>query len=127
VWARHGQPGEWNIGGSDRVGDLIVQASPPYFIEDIERWPWWTRWLAYWGPEFLWSRPFIKASHGYTPSTAGMAGIFYAWGAGIARGHEIMNLQVLDVHPTVARLLGIRPGSPIDGHVVTEVFDAEVK
>ncbi|HTW36617.1 MAG TPA: hypothetical protein VMD53_18510 [Rhizomicrobium sp.] len=46
------------------------------------------------------------------------AAIFYAWGAGIAKGKEIPRLDMIDVHPTVMAFLGLKPGHPVDGHVV---------
>ncbi|HVM94964.1 MAG TPA: alkaline phosphatase family protein [Candidatus Acidoferrales bacterium] len=118
------QPPEWHIGTGPRVGDLILSAKPPYFIEDIERWPWWSHWLGTWGPEFLWARYALKATHGYPPTTKGMDGIFYAWGAGIAKGRQVASLRAIDIHPTVMALLGIQPGNPVDGVVATEFFVA---
>jgi predicted AlkP superfamily pyrophosphatase or phosphodiesterase len=47
------QPPDWHLGTGPRVGDLVVSAHPPYFIEDIGRWPSWARWLGRWGPEFM--------------------------------------------------------------------------
>jgi len=97
-------------------------ARPPYFIEDVHPWPWWARWLAAWGPELLWAKPFLRASHGYPPTTAGVAGIFYAWGAGIAAGRHVAAIRAIDVHPTIARLLAVAPGAPVDGVVAEELF-----
>jgi predicted AlkP superfamily pyrophosphatase or phosphodiesterase len=113
------QPEDWRLGTGPRVGDLILSAKPPYFIEDIERWPAWTRWLGTWGPEFLWARMSIKASHGYPPDTPGVEGTFYAWGAGIAAGREVESIRAIDVHPTVTELLDLAPGSPVDGEAAT--------
>src|SRR6185369_3289824 len=124
VVRRTAQPADWHLGQSARVGDLIVSAKPPYFIEDIDRWPSWTRWLGTWGPEFLWARFALKATHGYPPATPGVEGIFYAWGAGIAAGREVPSVRAVDVQPTVARLLGIQSGSPCDGQVATDSLAA---
>jgi arylsulfatase A-like enzyme len=46
-----------------------------------------------------------------------MSGILYAWGDGIAQGREVSSVRAIDVHPTVAHLLGIEPGRPVDGEV----------
>jgi hypothetical protein len=54
-----------------------------------------------------------------------MHGIFYAWGAGITPGKEIAQLDIIDVHPTVMSLLGLQPGNPVDGKVVSEIFAAQ--
>lgn len=41
-----------------------------------------------------------------------------AWGSGIAKGKEIPRLDMIDAHPTVMALSGLKPGNPVDGHVV---------
>lgn len=112
-------PSYWHLGNGPRVGDLVVSAKPPYFIEDVIRWPWYLRWLGTWGPEFLPASFALKASHGYPPATPGVEGLFYAWGSGIARGREVSAIDAIDIHPTAAHLLGIEPGVPVDGHVAT--------
>src|SRR5215472_11037929 len=81
---------EWaHLGSGPRVGDLILSAHPPYFMEDTERWPVWAQWIADYGPEFLWARFSLKATHGYPSDTLGMHGILYAWGSGVAVGREL--------------------------------------
>lgn len=112
-----------HIGRSPRVGDLVVSARPPYFIEDVERWPAWARWIERWGPELLWARFSLKASHGYPPDTPGMEGILYARGSGIAKGREVQSLRAIDLHPTVMHLLSIAPGRPVDGRIAAELLD----
>jgi arylsulfatase A-like enzyme len=106
-----------HVGNGARAGQLILSARPPYFIEDVGRWPGWLRWLGNWGPEFMWARFALQASHGYPPSTPGMAGILYASGAGVAKGREVASVRAIDVHPTVAHWLGIEPGRPVDGEI----------
>jgi arylsulfatase A-like enzyme len=125
VVRKEAQPAGWHIGSGPRVGDLIVSAHPPYFIEDLDRWPSWLQWLGRWGPEFLWARFSLKATHGYPPGTPGVEGILYAWGAGIARGREIAEILNIDLHPTVCALLGLRPGNPVDGRVAEALLAAE--
>lgn len=110
------------VGSGPRVGDLIVSSRPPYFIEDRSTWPRWVRWGALWGPEVARAERFLRASHGYPPDEAGMHGVLYAWGGGIARGVEAPGLSAVDVHPTLAEILGIEPGSPVDGRVVGELL-----
>ena len=115
VAPRHGPP----------RGDLIVSAKPPYAIEDRGQLPWFLRWLAWTGPELLDARESLKASHGYPPDTPGVQGVLYAWGAGIRRNHEVARVDAIDIHPTVARLLGMQPGQPVDGTVATELLVAD--
>lgn len=106
-----------HLGDGPRVGDLILSAKPPYFIEDLHRWPTWLHWLGDWGPDTIPSRFSLVETHGYPPDTPGMRGIFYAWGSGIAAGRTVEKVRAIDVHPTVAHLLGIEPGQPVDGQI----------
>jgi predicted AlkP superfamily pyrophosphatase or phosphodiesterase len=120
---RRGALPEWaHLGSGPRVGDLILSAHPPYFIEDTERWPAWAQWIGDYGPEFLWARFSLKATHGYPPDTPGMHGILYAWGSGIAAGRELRSARAVDLHPTAAHLLGIEPGRPVDGEVLGDLL-----
>ena len=116
------QPASWRLGTGPRVGDLIVSAVPPFFIEDTETWPWWLRWLGTWGPEIMWQGA-LKASHGYPSDTPGVQGILYVWGAGAAQGREVAHARAVDLHPTVCRLLGIERGDAVDGAVAGEFLE----
>lgn len=118
VLRRGAFPDYVRLGDSARVPPLIVSAKPPYFIEDIGRWPSWLQWLGDWGPDFMYARFSLAATHGYPPDTEGMQGILYAWGSGVARGRELERVRAVDVHPTVARLVGMQPGQPLDGVAV---------
>lgn len=113
---------EWSkLGAGKRVGDLIVSAKPPYVIEDRGQLPWFLRWVAWTGPALLATGASLRASHGYPPDTPGVQGVLYAWGDGIGRG-EVERVDAVDVHPTVASLLGIQPGQPVDGQVATALL-----
>ena len=68
-------------------------------------------------PIILWARFSLKASHGYPPDTPGMHGILYAWGSGIAVGRGVAKVRAIDIHPTVAYLVGMEPGRPVDGNI----------
>jgi hypothetical protein len=122
VLRKDAQPAWARLGTGPRVGDLILVAKPPYFIEDVALWPRFSRWLADFGPEFLPAGFAIEAAHGFPPQTPGMHGIFYAVGARIARGRELPELRAVDLHPTLALLLGIRPGRDVDGEVVERLL-----
>jgi hypothetical protein len=97
------------------VAPLILSAKPPFFIEDVSSWPFYLRWLGWAGPEFASAGSLLKATHGYPPGTDGMVGVLYAWGDGIAEGLEAKFVHAIDLHPTVTMLLGIEPGTPVDG------------
>lgn len=118
LYVKRGTPPEWNLRDDSRVGDLVLVANPPYVIESPRRWWKGTAWLASWLPELPFARPFVKAGAGYPPSVRGMPGVLYAWGSAVAAAGEITRLDSIDLHPTICRLLGISPGSPVDGSVV---------
>ncbi len=120
-------PAYAHLGHSPRVGDLMLVAKPPYYIAPSSSLPWYAHWM---GMTWAWSDIFVpgdlgglKASHGYDPSIPEMHGIFYAWGAGIAKSREIPQLDIIDIHPTVMSLLGLQPGQPVDGHVIDAIKD----
>ena len=117
------QPAWSHLGKGPRVGDLVLSAHPPYFIEDVSRWPVWARWIGSWGPEFVWARFSQKASHGYPPDTPGVEGLLYARGSGIAKGREVQSVRAIDLHPTVMHLLSLEPGKPVDGRIAAELLD----
>jgi alkaline phosphatase D len=124
VYLKGSMPAEWNFRPDGRVGELVLVANPPYILESPRRWRTGTAWLAEWLPEMLFVRPFMKAGAGYPPEVRGMPGVFYAWGAGVAPSGEITRLNSVDVHPTICGMLGIRPGTPLDGTVVAELLPA---
>ncbi len=80
VVRRDAQSEDWHIGTGPRVGELILSARPPYFVEAADAWPVWVRWLAYVGPDLLPSGAVISATHGYPAGTPGIEGILYARG-----------------------------------------------
>jgi predicted AlkP superfamily pyrophosphatase or phosphodiesterase len=125
VLRKEALPDYAHLGTGPRVAPLIVSARPPYFIEDASRWPVTLRWLGSFGPEFPSARFFVKATHGYPPETPGMAGIVYFWGDGVAEGIYKSRVRAVDLHPTVAALLGIEPGVPVDGEVVRPFLVSE--
>jgi alkaline phosphatase D len=129
---RRGQfPAYAHLGDGARVGDLMLVAKPPYYIAPASSLPWYAHLM---GMTWFWSDIFVpgdlgglKASHGYDPAIGEMHGVFYAWGAGTAKGKEIPALDIIDVHPTAMALLGLAPGKPVDGKVVTEMLETAPK
>ena len=110
-----------HLGTGDRVGDLILSAHQGYYMVGPEVAPWYLKPLATMGRDFYRSPLMgmgLVSAHGYPPDTPGIQGILYAWGNGIARSREIKGARMIDIHPTVTRLLGIEPGRPIDGAAI---------
>jgi hypothetical protein len=122
VIRRDAQPPTWHIGTGPRVGQLVVSAHPPYFIEDPGSWPWFVSWLQYIGPDFVSSSATLKATHGYPAETPGTEGILYTRGRAFAPGQEVNRVRAIDIHPTVMHLLGLDPGTPVDGSVETRLL-----
>jgi predicted AlkP superfamily pyrophosphatase or phosphodiesterase len=118
-------PAYAHLGNGPRVPDLMLVTHPPYWIVGPEVLPGWAEWL---GINHIWPVSFtpftggLKAAHGYDPNIVQMHGIFYAWGAGVAKGKEIPRLDMIDIHPTVMKLLGLQPGRPVDGKPVDALF-----
>lgn len=114
-----------HLGNGPRVPDLLLVTHPPYWIIGPEVLPLWAELLGVnhvWPPVFTPFAGGLKATHGYDPDIVQMHGIFYAWGAGVAKGREIPRLDMIDIHPTVMKLLGLQPGRPVDGKPVQALF-----
>jgi alkaline phosphatase D len=120
VYAKGHFPAYAHLGTGARVPDIMLVTKPPYWIVGPEVIPAWASLL---GVNFFWPPIFtpvvggLKATHGYPPEVTAMHGVFFAWGAGVAKATEIRRLDMIDVHPTVMALLGLKPGQPMDGHV----------
>jgi arylsulfatase A-like enzyme len=67
------------------------------------------------------SRPASGGQHGYLPSRSEMATGFIAAGAGVRPGVTLSAMRLIDVAPTVARLL-VLPARPADGRILTEIL-----
>ncbi len=89
----------------DRVGDLLVEAKPGYYIREGSR------------------ERFLRAAkigskagvHGYDPeATTDVRGIFYAQGPNIKSGLTVAPFQNIHVYPLVAKILRL-PLPTIDG------------
>jgi predicted AlkP superfamily pyrophosphatase or phosphodiesterase len=126
---RKGQfPAYAHLGNSARTGDLMLVMKPPYYVAGSDSLPWYAHAM---GMTWFWSDIFtpdglggLKASHGYDPAIPEMHGVFFAWGAGVARGKELPQLDIIDVHPTAMALVGLQPGKPADGKIISELLDA---
>ena len=97
-----------NVDGSDslhpsRSGDVIVVTRPPYQFDAST-------------PGRVVAHSQFFGQHGYLPNlvdlqhNVNMHGTFIAAGPGIKRGATIPNVRAIDVAPTIAFLLDIRPG-----------------
>ncbi len=56
--------------------------------------------------------------HGYSPDHPDMGGIFLAIGRGVPAGARLPAVRMIDVAPTVARLLGIATPRDAEGRAI---------
>lgn len=126
VFTKEALPAYMNMGTGPRVPDLIIAAKPGYYTADPDLWPWYLRPFGFVGSDFV-STPLLgaglRAAHGYGPGTPGNDGVFYAWGHGISQAVSLGSVRMIDVHPTIASLLSIEPGTPVDGTAIEQVLE----
>jgi predicted AlkP superfamily pyrophosphatase or phosphodiesterase len=104
VARREALPDALHLRHATRTGDLVVRAQPPYTFARVG---------------LLGSRGF----HGYEPERPEMAGILLALGRGVRAGARPDAVRMIDVAPTVARLLGIEPPRQATGVPIAGVAD----
>jgi predicted AlkP superfamily pyrophosphatase or phosphodiesterase len=71
-------------------------------------------------PDLVGPKP--GGTHGYHPARPEMKASFVVRGPGIRRGALVSGMRLVDVAPTLARILGVELG-PVEGRVVTELFE----
>jgi len=62
-----------------------------------------------------------RGMHGYSPSLPGLEAAFLAKGPGIKQGHRVETVRLLDLAPTIARILGVEFAGA-QGRVLEELF-----
>lgn len=110
-------PAYVHIGDSARVGDLLLITRPPYAFEgkalmkpDIAARAENISGPVVYEPEVKW----FHSMHGFKPDVEAMHAIFYAWGPGI-KAKVLPRVEMIDVAPTVLKLLDLQPGLNTDG------------
>ena len=105
VFKKEEFPPRWHY-QHDRVGDLLVEAKPGYYIREGSR-------------ERFMSSAKIGSKHGvhgYDPQvTSDVWGIFYAQGPNIKSGVKLEPFQNIQVYPLIAKILRL-PLPKIDGN-----------
>jgi arylsulfatase A-like enzyme len=102
---RESLPASLHLSPPDRTGDLVVRAEPPYTFATEGFADGALRWLG----------GGSRGMHGYAPEDADMHGIFLALGRGATRGAHPDAVRMIDVAPTIAKLLGIAPPRDAEG------------
>ena len=110
-WAREELPKKFGYANPTRTGDIVVSLAPGYYFtkNDIA------------APMPAESEPrSLKGMHGYDPTEddkmLGFA-VLAKWGS-TAPGKDLGPVSTLQIHPTVAKLLGIKPA---DGATATPI------
>jgi len=91
-------------------GDLFVQAEPGYVLSDEL------------GKEAAFEPSSFYGGAGYDSALGEMHGIFVAAGRGVKEGETISAVRVVDIAPTVARLLGFTLAGIVDGLALDEIM-----
>lgn len=60
-------------------------------------------------------------THGYSPARPEMSAAFLIRGPGIKKSNRLPEVRLIDVAPTLARILGVQLGE-VDGRVLDEIF-----
>lgn len=95
---------------SPNSGDLFVQAAPGYSLSDAL------------GLRKVLSPATDRATTGFDAALPAMHGIFVAAGDGIASGKTIPAVRVIDIAPTIARVLHMQPPDAIDGQAIEDIW-----
>jgi len=96
VWPKAQIPAALHYGDSPRAGDFLLVAPPGTTFASYSR----SR------SNRMTGAP--RGMHGYDPATCPeMAGVLYAWGAGVTPGRILPAVKAVDVAPTVCALLGL--------------------
>jgi predicted AlkP superfamily phosphohydrolase/phosphomutase len=91
-------------------GDVFAQANPGY---NLDGWR---------GKDEVFAQSEIYGQHGYDPNQTDMWAIFIAAGRGVDRqGDVIAPIDLVDIAPTIAYLLGINPPPDVDGVYISEI------
>lgn len=98
VWKKQDVPARLNYGTSKRLGELIVLAD--------------STWSIGWGAPT--GSYYTGGGHGWDNAQKDMHTIFYAMGPAFKQGHYHAPIEVVDLYPLIARILGLKP-APVDG------------
>jgi len=104
---REALPASLHLSHPTRTGDLVVRAEPPYTFAAPGLFD---RVAQLFGAHV--------GMHGYAPELPDMAGILLAIGRGVPAGARPDVVRMIDVAPTVARLLGIEPPRNAEGRAI---------
>jgi len=91
AWLRDEAPAYWQVAGSPRVADVLVQSDPGYANV----------------PQSEDRRQVTVGDHGWSPGAVDMHGIFIARGPRLPDGRVIPTIDAVDVYPLMLEILGL--------------------
>ncbi len=108
-------PERFHLSAKNRVGDLVVVSDPTLPLAYPA---WWVRTLyAVLGPV----AGVYPGSHGFDPNLPEMGALMMAMGRGVPKGARIGTIPMVDIAPTVAKLLHIEPPLQSEGTPISEI------
>lgn len=95
---------------SSNSGDVFVQATPGYgLLDDV-------------GAKKTLTTSVENAAAGFDSTLPEMHGIFITAGDGLASDKVIPRVFVIDIAPTIARMLQLQLSSTVDGHALEDIW-----
>jgi predicted AlkP superfamily phosphohydrolase/phosphomutase len=95
---------------SPASGDVFVQGAPGYGLTDNR------------GVADVVTPVTYFGQHGFDPTWPELHAIFYAAGRGIKPG-PIGPVKLIDIAPTIAKLLGFQPAATVDGKAIDSILN----
>ncbi|CAG0972688.1 ectonucleotide pyrophosphatase/phosphodiesterase family member 6 [Myxococcaceae bacterium] len=115
AYASDALPAPWRYGPASRLGDLVAVTDAPRYFRDGTR------------ARVASALGLISGAHGYDPKREDMGAIFFAKGRGVPPGTRIGSVSILDVAPTITRLLGIEPPRDSEGRAIDAIAAPEAR
>lgn len=98
VWKKEDVPARLNYGTNPRIGDIVILADSTWSIG--------------------WGKPrasyYTGGAHGWDNTKKDMHTIFYAMGPSFKEGHKHTSIEVVDLYPLIAKIMGLEPAE-VDG------------
>lgn len=100
VWKKHDVPSRLNYGTNPRIGELVILAD--------------STWSLGWGKPR--NTYYTGGAHGWDNAKKDMHTIFYAMGPAFKQNHKHPSIEVVDLYPLIARIMGLKPAE-VDGKI----------
>ncbi|MFE8697886.1 alkaline phosphatase family protein [Cytobacillus sp. FJAT-53684] len=107
--------------GADATCAYMIEARKGYYFLEHHH----GEYLKHISHEDVWkNNKYMLACHGYSPEKPDYTTFFLASGKGILPNEVISSMRLVDIGPTLARLLGLNLGQT-DGKVIDQIINAE--